>query len=147
MMVSLPSHICVTRPQWVNSLTWGRFGCNFGLIIFKRISTWSRIDISRHFLWNCCQVNATRHQCWLVNIGSGNDLMLSDNMPIRYTWCWPDIYQHMMSLAVFKIRSETFRTERQFCQNLYMIKRESLQDRPKFCPSGSAVRHLFWRLH
>ena len=27
-----------------------------------------------------------------------------------------------------------------------MIKKESLPDRPKFCRSGSAVRHLFWRL-
>ena len=34
----------------------------------------------------------------------------------------------------------------QFCQNLYMIKKESLPDRPKFCRSMSAVRHLFWRL-
>ena len=28
-----------------------------------------------------------------------------------------------------------------------MIKKESLPDRPKFCRSMSAVRHLFWRLH
>ena len=48
--------------------------------------------------------------------------------------------------AVFKIRSETCRTEAQFCQNLYMIKKESLPDRPKFCRSMSAVRYLFWRL-
>ena len=27
-----------------------------------------------------------------------------------------------------------------------MIKKESLPDRPKFCRSMSAVRHLFWRL-
>ena len=47
---------------------------------------------------------------------------------------------------VFKIRSETSQTEAQFCQNLYMTKKESLPDWPKFCQSGSAVRHLFWRL-
>ena len=46
----------------------------------------------------------------------------------------------------FKIRSETYRTEAQFCQNLYMVKKESLLDWPKFCQSGSAVWHLFWRL-
>ena len=51
-----------------------------------------------------------------------------------------------ISSSVFKIRSETCRTEAQFCQNLYMIKKESLPDRPKFCWSMSAVRHLFWRL-
>ena len=49
-------------------------------------------------------------------------------------------------LSVFKIRSETCRTEAQFCQNLYMIKKESLPDQHKFCWSGSAVQHLFWRL-
>ena len=27
-----------------------------------------------------------------------------------------------------------------------MVKKESLPDRPKFCRSGSAVRHLFWWL-
>ena len=47
---------------------------------------------------------------------------------------------------IFKIRSETCRTEGQFCQNLYTTKKESLPDRPKFCRSWSAVRHLFWRL-
>ena len=31
-----------------------------------------------------------------------------------------------VSTAVFKIRSETCRTEAQFCENLYMIKKESL---------------------
>ena len=48
---------------------------------------------------------------------------------------------------VFKIRSETCQTKAQFCQNLYMIKKESLPDRPQFCRSGSAVWHLFWRLN
>ena len=34
--------------------------------------------------------------------------------------------------TVFKIRSETCWTEAQFCQNLYMVKMESLPDRPIF---------------
>ena len=34
----------------------------------------------------------------------------------------------------------------QFSQNLFIITKESLLDRPKFCQSGSVVRHLFWRL-
>ena len=33
---------------------------------------------------------------------------------------------------VFKIRSETCRTKAQFCQNLYMTKKESLVDRRNF---------------
>ena len=44
------------------------------------------------------------------------------------------VYDFMKS-AVFKIRSETCQTEKQFCQNLYVIKNESLPDRPKFCRS------------
>ena len=52
---------------------------------------------------------------------------------------------HCIMGSVFKIRSETCRTEAQFCQNL-IIKKESLQGRPKFCRSWSAVWHLFWRL-
>ena len=51
-----------------------------------------------------------------------------------------------ISTSVFKIRSETCRTEAQFCQNLYMVKRESVLDRTKFCQLGSVVRLLFWRL-
>ena len=58
--------------------------------------------------------------------------------------CWLNF---MMPYTVFKITSESCRSEAQFCQNLYMIKKESLPDQPKFCWSGSAVRHLFWRLH
>ena len=54
--------------------------------------------------------------------------------------------QHWFRLPVFKIRSETCRTETQFCRNLFMVKKESLPDWPKFWRSGSAVCHLFWRL-
>ena len=38
-------------------------------------------------------------------------------------------------LTVFKIKSEmqTCRTETQFFQNLYMVKKESLPDGPKYC--------------
>ena len=37
MMISLLTHICVTRPQWVNSLAPGRFAWNIRLVIFKHI--------------------------------------------------------------------------------------------------------------
>ena len=43
-----------------------------------------------------------------------------------------------MHISVFKIRSETCRTEVPFCQNLL--------DRPQFWRSVSAVWYLFWRL-
>ena len=35
----------------------------------------------KYFLWNCFQVNATTHHWSIVNIGSGNGLMLSGNKP------------------------------------------------------------------
>ena len=38
MMVSVLTHICVTRPQWVNSVAPGRCCCNFKWVIFKVIS-------------------------------------------------------------------------------------------------------------
>ena len=59
---------------------------------------------------------------------------------------WIFDHSHYTRYSVFKIKSETCQTKAQFCQNLYMVKNESLPDRPKFCRSGSAVRHLFWRL-
>ena len=34
--------------------------------------------LAKH-LWNCSQLTATRHHWWLVNIGSGNDLVPSGN--------------------------------------------------------------------
>ena len=43
MMVSLLTHICVTRPQWVNSLALGRCGLYLEWVSFKLIS---RIYIS-----------------------------------------------------------------------------------------------------
>ena len=78
----------------------------------------------------------------------------TDELVPCISYWWPGtLHQLLMTWhsasatdAVFKIRSETCRTEAQFCQNLYMIKKESLSDRPKFCRSMSAVRHLFWRL-
>ena len=38
MMVSLPMHICVARPQWVNSLALGRCGSNIRFVISELIS-------------------------------------------------------------------------------------------------------------
>ena len=46
----------------------------------------------------------------------------------------------------FKIRSETCSTKALCCQNLYIIKKESLRDKQKYSQSGSVVRILFWRL-
>ena len=40
-------------------------------------------------------------------------------------WIWTD-FSSLFHITVFKIRSETCRTEARFCENLYMIKKESL---------------------
>ena len=36
----------------------------------------------RHLLWNCPRMNDTGLHWWLVNIGSGNGLVLSGNKPL-----------------------------------------------------------------
>ena len=38
MVVKLPMHLCVTRPQWVNSLAPGGFDYSLKLVNFKLIS-------------------------------------------------------------------------------------------------------------
>ena len=53
MMVRLPTHICVTRTQWVK----------------------------RAILGNCSQMNATKHISWWVNIASNNGLLSSGINP------------------------------------------------------------------
>ena len=48
MMVRLLTHICVTRPQWVNSLTPGRYGSNFKGVLsnaFHWLSSWALLVI------------------------------------------------------------------------------------------------------
>ena len=93
----------------------------------------------------CCR---SWPDCSLNGKMSPQDLMKSRSCKIQvYTFpITVKFERHLGSNAVFKIRFETCRTTAQFWQNLYMTKKESLPDRRKFCRSGSAVRHLFWRL-
>ena len=51
-----------------------------------------------HFLWNHSQLNATRSHWYLVNIGSGNGLVLSGNKPLPEPML-TDLYCHMTSLG------------------------------------------------
>ena len=54
MMVSLPTHICVTRPQWVNTLRLRQMATKFADDIFKCIflneNVWIEIKISLKFV-------------------------------------------------------------------------------------------------
>ena len=61
---------------------------------------------------------------------------------IELSWCQLCCRWWHHRCAVFKIISETCRTEAQFWQNLYTTKKENLPDQPKFCRSGSAVQAL-----
>ena len=85
MMVSLLTRICVTRPQWVNPLASGICGCDIKLAIFKLIS---RIYLE-HFLWNLpsgeCHKTTYR---WLINIVSGNGLVLSGTSHYLSHYWW-----------------------------------------------------------
>ena len=82
MMVSLLTHICVTRPQWVNSLAHGKCDGNCKNVIFKPIIHSSSSDPRwERILWNCSDVNATQPHIE-VNIGSSNSLVASDYKPL-----------------------------------------------------------------
>ena len=53
MMVSLPTHICVVRPQWVNTFDTSRQKQNhFADDTFKRIVMRENIRIAIKFLWS-----------------------------------------------------------------------------------------------
>ena len=54
------------------------FHNNF-LVSGSNFQSYIRDRYHEHFLWNCSQVNATRSYWWLINIGSGNGLVLSGN--------------------------------------------------------------------
>ena len=78
MMVSLPTYICVTRPQWV--LT------HWGLVTF-----W-KVFIQTHFHhWFTAEVASRWYHkgeyWWEVNIGSGNGLVPAGSKPL------PDLNQ------------------------------------------------------
>ena len=92
MMVSLPTHICVTRPQWVNTLATGRCGSNFTSVFFKLFFTkWSLGHFLRNYSYNC----ATEHLWWEVNIGSA----AWQHQAITYANADPDLCRHMTSLG------------------------------------------------
>ena len=55
MMVRLPTHICITRPQWGNSLVPERCGLDFKHAIFNLVFTDWHLQV---FSWQCLQINA-----------------------------------------------------------------------------------------
>ena len=72
MMVRLPMHICITRPQWVNTLWPGDAipdsnvsWTNVGPMSGREYRHWANIGPNLH----CCL-----GYCMIINIGSGNNL-------------------------------------------------------------------------
>ena len=97
-IVSLPTHIWVTRPQWVNSLVLGRYDRNFESVI------------SEHMLWiefmsTSCEIILR----WMPqntydksNIGSGNGLVLLGNKPLLelvFTQICAVIWRHKATMS------------------------------------------------
>ena len=64
MIVSLLTHICVTRPQWGTCQNYNTWAC----------------------LWGGAQVNATVPHWWLFSCGPGNSLAPSGHY---WSQCWP----------------------------------------------------------
>ena len=50
MMLNLLTHICVTRPHWVNWFSHGRCGCDFKSVIFKVILWMDILSTSCHMV-------------------------------------------------------------------------------------------------
>ena len=78
-------HLCIIKISLgFNKLTHWPLGDEIWLYLKLLISN------LENFLWNCPQVNATSHQGWLVNTGSGNGLVPSGNNSSHYlSQCWP----------------------------------------------------------
>ena len=68
MMVSLLTHICVTRPQWVNSLTRRRFERHFRYIMFKLILVIDDWSISGKIALRWMSLNLTDDKSALVQV-------------------------------------------------------------------------------
>ena len=75
-------------PLPFNLLTTWRWCYEVKLVIFK--------PYFEQFLWNCLQVNATRHLWWLVNIGSGK--WFRQNI-ITWANVGPDLGHHWASIS------------------------------------------------
>ena len=91
VMISLLTHICVTRPQWVNSLAFGTFEWN--CLKFSNFQTNFSDFWLRYLLWNCPQMNLTGPhllQCWPRYMSPHGITWLIGNSCTDLTlWPWP----------------------------------------------------------
>ena len=54
MIVGLPTHICITRPQWVNTL-WP-----------EDLHRWTGCSLVQVMIWHCTTPSHYLNQCWLT---------------------------------------------------------------------------------
>ena len=76
MMISLPTHICVTRPQWVNSRAFAKRGGNFKALFSNTLQGMISCIIPVELLWSIYR------RMTLINIGSGNGLVPTGSKPL-----------------------------------------------------------------
>ena len=82
MMISLQTHICVTGPQWVNSLASEKFDWNFKEVIIKLILVLGGLGISCEIALRWMSLKLTQVKLSQVNIASGNGLVPSGHKPL-----------------------------------------------------------------
>ena len=85
MMVSLPTHICVTRPQWVNSLAPVKFEWNFRYVIFNQILVTDGWGISCEIAPIWTSLDFTDDQSALVQVMAWSRQATSHYL----SQCWP----------------------------------------------------------
>ena len=74
--------------------------------------------------WQLCDVLVPLNLS--IETGTGLVPAKAANIKFRKKYLKWIYFGRIYDVAVFKIRSETCRTEARFCENLYMIKKESL---------------------
>ena len=80
MVVGLLMHICVTWPQWVNTLKPKENGGHFMVGIFKCMFLLKKTYFDPKFTW----VFSWIFTWWFISIGLGNGLMLCRRQAITY---------------------------------------------------------------
>ena len=96
MMVRFTTHICVTRPQWVNSLAPGRLLFNFKKVICKLTLVNGGWGISYEIALRWMPLDLTYDKSTLVQV-----MACCLAAPSHYlSQCWPDLCRQMASLGL-----------------------------------------------
>ena len=85
MVVGLPTHICVTLPQWVNSLVPVRFQRNFRKVIFQLILVIDGWNISCKIVLKWMPMDLTDGKSTLVQVMAWCHQATSHYL----SQCWP----------------------------------------------------------